>query len=72
MEQTVHTADRMFFENEVFKTGNFCDHPVEDILERISIQFYVKYIRGKPRAPEYYPGWPSCKLLAYSIGRKEC
>ncbi|WVW80738.1 hypothetical protein I302_102724 [Kwoniella bestiolae CBS 10118] len=58
-EQTVHTPDKMFFEREVFKTGHFCDHPVEDILEKISVQFYVKYIRGRPRAGEYYPGWPS-------------
>ncbi|KAK6906505.1 hypothetical protein I203_100490 [Kwoniella mangroviensis CBS 8507] len=58
-EQTVHTPDKMFFEREVFKTGHFCDHPVEDILEKISVQFYVKYIRGRPRSGEYYPGWPS-------------
>ncbi|KAK8850623.1 hypothetical protein IAR55_004542 [Kwoniella newhampshirensis] len=54
-------ADRMFFEREVFKTGHFCDHPVEDILEKISVQFYVKYIRGRPRPGEYYPGWPLFK-----------
>ncbi|EIW70202.1 hypothetical protein TREMEDRAFT_68547 [Tremella mesenterica DSM 1558] len=57
-EQTVHTADRTFHENEIFKTGHFCDHPVEDIIERVSVSFYVKYIRGRPQAPEYYPGWP--------------
>ncbi|WVO24563.1 uncharacterized protein IAS62_005931 [Cryptococcus decagattii] len=48
----------MFYEHEVFKTGQFCDHPVEDIMERISVQFYVKYIRGRPREGEFYPGWP--------------
>ncbi|WWC72663.1 uncharacterized protein I206_106627 [Kwoniella pini CBS 10737] len=58
-EQTVHTPNKMFYEREVFKTGHFCDHPVEDILEKISVQFYVKYIRGRPRAGEFYPGWPS-------------
>ncbi|WWC92384.1 uncharacterized protein L201_007341 [Kwoniella dendrophila CBS 6074] len=58
-EQTVHTPEKMFYEREVFKTGHFCDHPVEDILEKISVQFYVKYIRGRPRPGEYYPGWPS-------------
>nr|KIR45973.1 chromatin structure-remodeling complex subunit RSC1/2 [Cryptococcus bacillisporus CA1280] len=57
-EQTVHTPDQMFYEHEVFKTGQFCDHPVEDIMERISVQFYVKYIRGRPREGEFYPGWP--------------
>lgn len=60
-EQTVHTPDRTFFDREVFKTSHLCDHPVEDILERVSAQFYVKWIRGKPKAPEYYPGWPNCK-----------
>jgi chromatin structure-remodeling complex subunit RSC1/2 len=60
-EQTVHTQDRMFYEREVFKTSHFCDHPVEDIIERISVQFYVKWIRGRSKAPEYYPGWPACK-----------
>ncbi|WWC65270.1 uncharacterized protein I303_107887 [Kwoniella dejecticola CBS 10117] len=58
-EQTVHPPNKMFFEREVFKTGHFCDHPVEDILEKVSVQFYVKYIRGRPRAGEYFPGWPS-------------
>ncbi|WVR08684.1 hypothetical protein IAU60_005742 [Kwoniella sp. DSM 27419] len=57
-EQTIHTPDRRFFEREVFKTGHFCDHPVEDIIEKIAVQFYVKYIRGRPRPGEYYPGWP--------------
>ncbi|KIR97188.1 chromatin structure-remodeling complex subunit RSC1/2 [Cryptococcus deuterogattii 2001/935-1] len=57
-EQTVHTPDQMFYEHEVFKTGQFCDHPIEDIIERISVQFYVKYIRGRPREGEFYPGWP--------------
>lgn len=57
-EETVHPAEKQFFENEIFKTGHFCDHPVEDIIERIGVAFYVKYVRGRPRAPEYYPGWP--------------
>ena len=61
-EQTVHTQDRMFYEGEVFKTGHFCDHPVEDVIERVSVQFYVKWIRGRSKAPEYYPGWPVCKF----------
>ncbi|ODO05892.1 hypothetical protein I350_04953 [Cryptococcus amylolentus CBS 6273] len=65
-EQTVHQPDTMFYEREVFKTGQFCDHPVEDILERISVQFYVKYIRGRPREGEYYPGWPTCKYVCNS------
>lgn len=60
-EETVHTRDRMFYEGEVFKTGHFCDHPIEDVIERVSVQFYVKWIRGRSKAPEYYPGWPVCE-----------
>ncbi|KAK4688769.1 chromatin structure-remodeling complex subunit RSC1/2, partial [Tremellales sp. Uapishka_1] len=41
-EQTVHTPDRLFFDREAFKSGHFCDHPVEDIIERVSCQFFVK------------------------------
>ena len=58
--QTVHTPDKTFYEREVFKTSHFVDIPVEDVLERISVQFFVKYVRGRPQAPEFYPGWPSC------------
>lgn len=61
-EQTVHTADREFMDREVFKTGHICDHPVEDILEKITVQFFVKYVRGRSRPGEYYPGWPLCKF----------
>lgn len=60
-EQTVHTEDRTFYEHEVFKTSHFCDHPVEDLIERIGVQFYVKWIRGRSKAPEWYPGWPMCR-----------
>lgn len=60
-EQTVHTAEKMFLEREVLKTGHICDHPVEDIIEKVSCQFFVKYVRGRSRAGEYYPGWPLCE-----------
>lgn len=55
-EQTVHPADKMFVDNEVFKTGYFCDHPVEDILEHICIQPTQAATRGRPKAPAFYPG----------------
>jgi len=48
----------MFTENEVFKTAHFCDHPVEDILERISVQPTESATLGRPRTPAFYPGWP--------------
>lgn len=27
----------------------------------MACQFYVRAIRGRPRAPEWYPGWPLCE-----------
>lgn len=49
---------RQFWENEVFKTSHFADHPVEDILEKVAVQFTARHIRGRPRPPYWYPGWP--------------
>ncbi|TDL22417.1 hypothetical protein BD410DRAFT_821293 [Rickenella mellea] len=57
-EQTVHPAHRQFWEGEVFKTGHFADHPLEDIIEKIACQFTARHIRGRPRPPYWYPGWP--------------
>ncbi|KAH9060710.1 hypothetical protein EDB87DRAFT_1613452 [Lactarius vividus] len=57
-EQTFHPAQRQFWENEVFKTSHFADHPVEDIIEGIACQFTARHIRGRPRPPSWYLGWP--------------
>ncbi|KAI0307427.1 hypothetical protein B0F90DRAFT_1673495 [Multifurca ochricompacta] len=57
-EQTFHPAQRQFWENEVFKTSHFADHPVEDIIEKIACQFTARHIRGRPRPPSWYLGWP--------------
>lgn len=49
----------MFVEREVFKTAHFCDHPVEDIIERVSVQPTDSAARGRPKVPgAFYPGWP--------------
>lgn len=40
------------------KKGLFADHPVEDVLEKIAVQFTARHIRGRPRPPFWYPGWP--------------
>lgn len=42
----------------VFSVGHFADHPLEDIIEKIACQFTARHIRGRPRAPFWYPGWP--------------
>ncbi|KZP25998.1 hypothetical protein FIBSPDRAFT_782552, partial [Athelia psychrophila] len=57
-EQTFHPSHRQFWEGEVFKTSHFADHPLDDIIEKIACQFTARHIRGRPRPPFWYPGWP--------------
>ncbi|KAL5518380.1 hypothetical protein ACEPAH_62 [Sanghuangporus vaninii] len=57
-EQTYHPINREFWEGEVFKTSHFADHPLEDVIERIAVQFTARHLRGRPRAPFWWPGWP--------------
>ncbi|KAG9310450.1 hypothetical protein JVU11DRAFT_9591 [Chiua virens] len=57
-EQTFHLAHTQFMDKEVFKTSLFADHPVEDVLEKIAVQFTARHIRGRPSPPFWYPGWP--------------
>ena len=38
--------------------GHFADHSLEDIIERIACQFTARHIRGRPRPPSWYPGFP--------------
>ncbi|GAA5913718.1 hypothetical protein JCM6882_002325 [Rhodosporidiobolus microsporus] len=52
-EETVHPVSRMFYPNEVFKTGVFVDHPVEDFVGRCFVMFFTKYTRGRPKAPAW-------------------
>ncbi|KAF8548751.1 hypothetical protein OG21DRAFT_1422510 [Imleria badia] len=57
-EQTFHPAHTQFMDKEVCKTSLFADHPIEDVLEKIAVQFTARHIRGRPRPPFWYPGWP--------------
>ncbi|EPS92765.1 hypothetical protein FOMPIDRAFT_1056573, partial [Fomitopsis schrenkii] len=57
-EQTFHPARRQFWEGKVFKTSHFADHPLEDTIEKIAVQFTARHIRGRPRPPFWYLGWP--------------
>lgn len=43
---------------KLVSVGHFADHPLEDLIERIACQFTARHIRGRPRAPHWYPGWP--------------
>lgn len=48
----MHRFDKHFYEHEVFKTGQYRDHPVEDIVDRCFVMFVTRYHRGRPR---YFP-----------------
>jgi len=48
-EQTVHKWDKLFWENEVVKSGQYRDHLVDDILEKCFVMFITKYQRGRPK-----------------------
>ncbi|POY72927.1 hypothetical protein BMF94_4003 [Rhodotorula taiwanensis] len=49
-EETVHPVTRTFYENEVFKTGVFVDHNIEDFLGSCFVMFFTRYTRGRPKA----------------------
>jgi hypothetical protein len=48
-EQTVHRFDRHFFENEVVKTGQYRDHPIDEVIDRCFVMFITRYNKGRPR-----------------------
>ncbi|BGP53612.1 hypothetical protein JCM8202v2_001179 [Rhodotorula sphaerocarpa] len=49
-EETVHPVSRTFYENEVFKTGVFVDHNIEDLLGHCFVMFFTRYTRGRPKS----------------------
>lgn len=48
-EQTVHRFDRHFLENEVVKTGQYRDHPIDEVVDRCFVMFTTRYNKGRPR-----------------------
>lgn len=48
-EQTVHRVDKVFYENEVVKSGQYRDHLVDEILEKCFVMFFTRYQRGRPQ-----------------------
>ena len=42
-EQTCHAVDRLFFLNEVCKTGQYRDHLVDDIVGPCYVIFLTRY-----------------------------
>ncbi|KAH3667169.1 hypothetical protein OGAPHI_002818 [Ogataea philodendri] len=47
-EWTSHSYDRLFLENEVFKTGQYRDHPVEDIVGPCYVAYFTRWLKGDP------------------------
>ncbi|OBA21342.1 Bromodomain-containing protein [Metschnikowia bicuspidata var. bicuspidata NRRL YB-4993] len=45
-EQTCHRADRIFYINEVCKTGEYSDHKAEDIVAPCYVIFLTHYQKG--------------------------
>ncbi|KAF2084565.1 BAH-domain-containing protein [Saccharata proteae CBS 121410] len=48
-EQTIHRFDRHFYENEVVKTGQYRDHPIDEVVDRCFVMFFTRYNKGRPR-----------------------
>ncbi|KIK54470.1 hypothetical protein GYMLUDRAFT_206438 [Collybiopsis luxurians FD-317 M1] len=61
-QETFHSSQRVFWENEVFKSNHFASHPLPDIIEPVYVQFSREHIRGRPRRLQvgngWYIGWP--------------
>ncbi|PWN27824.1 hypothetical protein BDZ90DRAFT_232211 [Jaminaea rosea] len=57
-EQTVHPPSRKFALEEVFKTGLFADHAVDDVLEQTHVLFFTKWTRGRPPPAIWSPKAP--------------
>ncbi|CAI2003197.1 hypothetical protein SEUBUCD646_0G03150 [Saccharomyces eubayanus] len=47
-EQTVHRVDRLFYKNEVMKTGQYRDHPIQDIKGKCYVIHFTRFQRGDP------------------------
>ncbi|KAG7662096.1 uncharacterized protein J8A68_004358 [[Candida] subhashii] len=45
-EQTCHGVDRLFFKNEVCKTGQYRDHLIDDIVGPCYVIFLTRYQKG--------------------------
>lgn len=47
-EQTVHRVDRLFYKNEVMKTGQYRDSLVTDLVGKCYVVHFTRYQRGDP------------------------
>lgn len=63
-EQTCHRVDRLFYKNEVCKTGEYLDHRAEDILSPCYVIFLTHYQKGDIPPSLLPPGaeWFICEF----------
>jgi chromatin structure-remodeling complex subunit RSC1/2 len=47
-EQTVHRVDRLFYENEVVKSGQYRDHLADEVVGKCYVAYFTRYQRGDP------------------------
>lgn len=47
--QTVHRADKLWYDREVVKTGQYRDHSAQELIGHCYIMYVTKYVRGRPR-----------------------
>lgn len=50
-EQTVHRVDRLFYKNEVVKSGQYRDHLVEEVVGKCYVCHFTRFQRGDPDLP---------------------
>lgn len=50
-EQTVHRVDRLFYKNEVVKSGQYRDHLIEEIVGKCYVCHFTRFQRGDPDIP---------------------
>lgn len=48
-EQTVHRFEKHFYEHEVFKTGQYRDHPIREVVDHCFVMFVTRFNKGRPR-----------------------
>ncbi|KAH7018194.1 uncharacterized protein B0I36DRAFT_253584 [Microdochium trichocladiopsis] len=48
-EQTVHRAEKHFYESEVVKTGQYRDHRIQEVIDRCFVMFVTRFPKGRPR-----------------------
>lgn len=47
----MHRVDRIFYENEVVKSGQYRDHLAEEVIGKCYVAYFTRYQRGDPAIP---------------------